>query len=250
MAFIKRNSHDPILTGDNLSYTTVGYFPTEALNRILPAGMSIPSDELMSEKYPTVKKMAGMHPFMIMISKCYQVHDLMTNYNLRPYEEIIFYFPIIYTHKGEQQLCSYAPVLYLDFFRGVIGGLYIGLRKQYHPGMKVEGTDTSRSYNIKGVLEASFQKDTTSSRKELDPFFTQMFEVPTLTVSYFNKTCFYTAKLSTTKVLDTSAVFEWNYKGSVIKNNENTFANYSEYNFTISQAMRFEDYFHPTRLPA
>jgi hypothetical protein len=46
-------------------------------------------------------------------------------------------------------------------------------------------------------------------------------------------------------VLDTSAVFEWRYKGSVIKNSEDTFANYSEYHFTTSQAMRYDAYFHP-----
>jgi hypothetical protein len=32
----------------------------------------------------------------------------------------------------------------------------------------------------------------------------------------------------------------------VIKNDENTFANYSEYRFTVSQAMRYKAYFHPT----
>ncbi len=242
---VNRNPHDPFLIGNNFSYMAVGYFPTEELKKILPQEMSIPSDQVMSEKYPTVKKIKGMHPFMIMISKCYNVHDLMTNHDLRPYEEIIFYFPVIYTHKNEQQLCSYAPVLYLDFLLGVIGGLYVGLRKQYHPKMKVEGTQTSRSYLIKDTLDASFQQTSTNSSKELDPFFAQMFKVPTVTVSYFNKTYFYTAKVSPGKVLDTSAVYEWRYKGSVLKSNENTFANYSEYSFTISQAMRYEDYFHP-----
>jgi hypothetical protein len=46
--------------------------------------------------------------------------------------------------------------------------------------------------------------------------------------------------------LDTSGVYKWYYKGCVIKNNENTFANYSEYRFTVSQAMRYKKYFHPT----
>jgi hypothetical protein len=48
------------------------------------------------------------------------------------------------------------------------------------------------------------------------------------------------------KVLDTSHEFEWNYKGSVIKSSDDTFANYSEYAFTTSQAMRYDAYFHPS----
>ena len=47
-------------------------------------------------------------------------------------------------------------------------------------------------------------------------------------------------------MLDTSYEYEWRYKGSVIKNNEDTFANYCEYCFTTSQAMGYEAYFHPT----
>jgi hypothetical protein len=60
----------------------------------------------------------------------------------------------------------------------------------------------------------------------------------------FNKTDFYTALVHPTKVFDTSAAYEWNYKGSVLKDNENTFANYCEYSFTTSHAMRYEAYFH------
>lgn len=47
------------------------------------------------------------------------------------------------------------------------------------------------------------------------------------------------------KALDTSHGYEWYYKCAVIKDNGNTFANYCEYRFTTSQAMRFDAYFHP-----
>ncbi|MBW2421890.1 MAG: hypothetical protein JRH19_25370, partial [Deltaproteobacteria bacterium] len=47
-----RTPHDAILTGNNQSYVVVGYFPKAELEKILPPEMSIPSDALMSEKYP------------------------------------------------------------------------------------------------------------------------------------------------------------------------------------------------------
>jgi len=244
-ALKEHKPHDPILTGDNLSYMAAGYFPGEELEKILPPAMSIPSDEMMAEKYPTVKKIEGMHPFLLMFSNCYHVHDVMTEIELRPYRELMFFFPVIYTHKEEQQLCSYIPVLYLEFFIGVVGGLYLGLRKEYHPKMKDLETDTSKSFIIKDILDASFEKDSTDSTRELDPFFIQIFENPTVTVSYLNRTFFYTTKVYPAKVLDTSHTYEWRYKGSVIKSNENTFASYAEYNFTTSQAMRYKAYFYP-----
>ena len=92
----------------------------------------------------------------------------------------------------------------------------------------------------------SFQRTSTDSDRELDPFFVQTFEVPAVTISYLNRTYFYTAKVYPTKVLDTSHVYEWRYKGSAIKSSEDTFANYCEYRFTTSQAMRYGAYFHPT----
>ena len=244
--FKNRTRHDPILAGNNSSYMSVGYFPREELERILPRGISIPSDEIMTREYPTVKKMEGMHPFTLMFSNCNNVHDVMTDIELRSYRELMFFIPVIYTKRNEEQLCSYVPVLYLDYLVGVIGGLYLGLRKEYHPKMKDVETDTSKSFIIKDILDVSFNKTSANSSQELDPFFTQTFKNPTVTVSYLNRTYFYTTKVYPTRVLDASPVYKWYYKGSVIKNNENTFANYSEYCFTTSPAMRYKAYFHPT----
>jgi len=186
-----------------------------------------------------------MHPFTMMFSNCRNVHDVMTEIELRPYKELMFFIPVIYTHKNEKQLCSYIPVMYLEYLLGVIGGLYLGLRKEFHPKMIDRETDTSKSFIIKDILDASFSRTSTDGSQELDPFFTQTFENPTVTVSYLNQTYFYTTNVEPTKVLDTSHVYEWHYKGSVIKSNENTFASYSEYSFTTSQAMRYKKYFHP-----
>ena len=199
----ERTPQDPILTGNNVSYMAVGYYPREELEKFLPRAMSIPSDEVMTRKYPTVKKIEGMHPFTMMFSNCNNVHDVMTEIELRSYRELFFLFPVIYTHKNQEHLCSYIPVMYLDYLLGVIGGLYLGLRKQFHPKMIDRETDTSKSFFIKDVLDVSFQRTSTNGSQELDPFFTQTFEKPTLTVSYLNRTYFYTTKVYPTRVLDT-----------------------------------------------
>jgi len=240
-----RTPHDDMLAGDNSSYIVAGHFPTQALEKLLPKGMSIPSDAVMSESYPTARKIEGMHPFMLMFSNCRNVHDVMTEIKLRPYRELMFFFPVTYKHKNEERLCSYVPVLYLEYLIGVIGGLYLGLRKEFHSKMQDIETDTSKSFVIKGILDAHFEKSPTENLKELDPFFAQTFSNPTVTASYFNQIWFYTTKAHATKVLEASAEFEWRYKGSEIKNNEETFANYAEYHFTTSQAMRYDKYFHP-----
>ena len=242
----ERTPHDPILAGNNVSYISVGYYPREELEKILPREMSIPAAEIMTKEYPTVKQMEGMHPFTMMFSNCRNVHDVMTEIELRPYKELMFFIPVIYTHKNEERLCSYIPVMYLEYLLGVVGGLYLGLRKEFHPKMKDIKTDTSESFLIEDILDVSFQQTSTNSRQELDPFFTQTLEKPTLTVSYLKRTYFYTTKVYPTRVIDASPVYKWYYKGAVIKNNENTFAHYSEYSFTTSQAMRYKAYFHPT----
>jgi len=241
----KLKLHDPFIAGKNNSYFVSGYFPTEELKKILPKTMTIPSDDMMAQEYPTIKKLNGMHPFMSIFSRCYHVHDVITQLELRPYLELLFYFPVIYSHKGQEHLCSYLPLLYLDFLIGVLGGMFLGLRKEFHPRLKYAETDTSNSFVIPDILSASFHKTSTESKQELDPFFAQIFKKPTVTVSYFKRAVLYTASVHPTKVLDVSAVYEWNYKGAVIKNNEHSFANYCEYNFTTSWAMRYKKYFHP-----
>ncbi len=245
--FLKNHKpHDVIIEGNSDTCMAVGYYPKEELEKILPKRMSIPSDAVMNEKYPTVKKIKGMHPFLLNFQKCKNVHDIMTEWELRTYREHIFFIPVVYTYEQEEQLCSYVPVLYLEFFLGVIGGLYMSLRKQFHPGMKVVDTDTSKMYHIKNILDVNCQYSATASDRELDPFFLQIFENPTVTVSYLGQTKFYTTKIYPKRVFDTSYTYEWNYKGSVIKNNENTFASYVEISWTTSHAMRYKAYFHPS----
>ena len=241
-----RTPHDDILEGNNSSYIALGYFPSDDLEKILPRGMSVPSGSLMARAYPTVKKLEGRHPFTLLFSNCRNVHDVLTEIQLRPYRELMFFLPVSYRHGNEEQLCSYVPVLYLDYLIGVIGGMYLGLRKEFHPGMKDMETETTKSFSIEGILDVSFKKDPTGAGRELDPFFVQTFVIPTVTLSYFNRINFYTTKVFPRKVLDASHEYEWRYKGSVIESSKDTFAHYAEYRFTTSQAMRYRAYFHPS----
>lgn len=246
-SFIKQNRHDPVITGIYEADMALAYFPSKEVEKFLPQAMSIPSDRIMTEKYPTVKKIEGMHPFLLQGSTGSKVRPLIYNGNFRAYQEIMFYFPVIYKHGNEEQLCSYVPVLYLEYLFGVIlGNLYFKFRKEYHPEMIIEDNDKTKNYIVKDIINVNFHRTSNKNRKELDPFFVQTFENPTVTVSYLNQTYFYhTNVFSITKVLDTSPVYEWNYKGSVIKNNKNTFGNYSEFTFTLSKVMRYKAFFHP-----
>ncbi len=244
--FRKLTPHDPLMSGDNLSYFVGGYFPKAALMKILRGGMSIPSDEVMAREFPTVKPRKGMIPFLTLYSRCSNVHEHLTELMLRPYLEINFFFPVIYTSMGEERLCSFMPVLYLDRLFHTIGGCMLGLRKEFHPKLKCTEDDTSCTFGIENILNASFSQDSVEEVEEVDPFFAQIFTKPTLTYSYFHFTDFYTTKVfNAKKVYKASADIEWNYKGAVIKSDEHTFCNFAEYSFTCSRAMSYKKYFHP-----
>jgi|GEM_PF-562870 len=240
--------HDKFMSGDNLSYFVGGYFPKVDFMKILRKGMSIPSDEIMAEAFPTVKQRKGLIPFLTLYSRCNNVREHIWDVTVCPYLEINFFFPVIYTHKGEERLCSFMPLLYLDHLFHTLGGCMLGLRKQFHRNMKFNETDTTCSFDIKNILSASFPKNSMEEVEveELDPFFAQIFTKPTLTYSYFLATDFYTTQLfNAKKVYKAAADIEWNFKGTVIKSDEHTFCNFADYSFTCSRAMSYKKYFHP-----
>ena len=238
--------HDPFVVGDNKSFLASGYFPVDGLQRILPERMSIPSDKVMDETYPSVKKVAGKHPFLLMFSNCYNVHDVATEINLRKYLELNFFFPVIYTHTdGDTHLCSFMPLLYLDYLLGVIGGLYLALRKEFHPKLTYQETETSSSFVIENIIRGDFDTPSKEVEQALDPFFVQIFKYPTLTYSYFRRYLFYTTTVTWSKAYPTAGTYEWNYKGNVLRNDENTVANYAEYHFGCSRVMNHTKYFYP-----
>jgi len=238
--------HDPFMSGDNLSYFVGGYFPKADLMKILRRGMSIPSDEIMDREFPTVKQRKGMIPFMTLYSRCNNVREHFFDVTVRPYLEINFFFPVTYWHKGEERLCAFMPLLYLDRLFHTLGGCLLGLRKEFHRNLKLKETDTLCSFGIENILSASFPENSMEEVEEIDPFFAQIFTKPTLTYSYFHRTRFYTTQVfNAKKVYKAPADIKWNYKGIVIKSDEHTFCNFAEYSFTVSQAMSYKKYFHP-----
>ena len=67
----------------------------------------------------------------------------------------MFVIPVTYN----DHICSYIPVLYLDSLMGVVGGLYYGLRKEWHPEMKVDESDVAKQWHIKNIIDASFKQE-------------------------------------------------------------------------------------------
>lgn len=243
-----RTRHDVMLRGDNSSYVALGRFPTGELERILPRGMSVPSAEVMADRYPELEAIEGMHPLVMLFSSCRNVHDVITEIELRPYRELMFFIPVTCTRGDDEHLCSYVPVLYLDYLIGVIGGLYLGLRKQFRPGMRDAEAQASRRFSIGTVLDAGFE-DLGTGCSDLNPFFARTLDNPTITRSYFGRTRFYTTTVDTTKVTDVAADVVWRFKGSEVRNDEGFPAHHVEYRFTTSQAMSYGAYFHPRRAP-
>jgi hypothetical protein len=72
----------------------------------------------------------------------------------------MFVFPIFYDKK---HMVSYPPVLYLNSSEGVAGGLYYGLRKEYHPEMKTSQTHDSKEWHIKDIINGVFTKNSTEN---------------------------------------------------------------------------------------
>ena len=68
----------------------------------------------------------------------------------------MFVFPMLYDDK---HMVSYPPVLYLNSSEGVIGGLYYGLRKEYHKEMITTQTNTSKEWHVKNIIDASFVRN-------------------------------------------------------------------------------------------
>ena len=242
------SSFEPIVAGHNSCCMAQAYFPRAALEAILPEHLAIPDDETMAKYYPETELVAGTHPFMLSFCHGSDIHDVYTNMNVPEQEEIMFVFPVIYTHDdGVMHLCSYVPVLYLDSFFGMIGGLYFGLRKEYHPGMKhAEDATGVKWWSIEGILEASFDTQADQDMEKLPHFYEQIFSNPFVTVSYpqpLSKMVFYQARVFSSIVRGASEAFYWNYKGETVRNGDRRSSVFSEYSFTMSRPMNSKKYF-------
>lgn len=239
---------DPLVVGDNTCYMVQAHFPKDALNALLPDHLTIPDDDTMTRYYPGTELKVDAHPFMLSFCHGSNIHDVFTEINVPEQEEIMFVFPVIYTHNdGDMYLCSYVPVLYLDSFAGVVGGLFFGLRKEYHPEMK-HGEDAAMSkwWDIEDIIDASFVMQTGEEMSKLPSFFEQTFANPFVTISYplpFPTMVFYQADVYPDTIRMASETFEWNYRGTTVRDSWDTWSVYSEYYFTMSQPMKARKYF-------
>lgn len=238
--------HKPFVTGKNSCYMAQAYFPKNILQRILPHSLSVPSNHILQSFYPGTPLQENSIPFMMSFCHGREIQDVWTKKSVPVQEEIMFVFPVIYRQNATHKyLCSYVPVLYLDSLLGVIGGLYFGLRKEYHPNMEVQETSSGKSWIIDNILEANFEKTSLHS-VAMPSFFTEIFNRPFVTNSYptpLSTTVFYEAQVKPILVNEARTNFHWNYKKEKIISDANTEAIFSDYTFTMSTPLNGKKYF-------
>lgn len=224
------------------------YFPRSLLETILPGHLSIPDDETMSRYYPETELRTDGLPFLLSFCHGSGIHDVHTKVNVPDQQEIMCVLPVTYTHgDGSRYLGSYVPVLYLDSLLGVLGGLYFGLRKEFHRGMQHgESAGNSRWWRVENIIDASFEAQVDEDEDKLPQFYEQMFCNPFITVSYplpLTKMRFYQARVSPTIVRAARQTFYWNYKGETVRNTDSGSAVFTEYSFSMSRPMSNKKFF-------
>jgi hypothetical protein len=241
------------VAGRNRCYMAQGYFPKRQLENLLPESMSIPDNSVIQAFYPETKLQQDTHPFMLSFCHGSGVHDVFTKINVPEQEEIMFVIPVLFKNEqGEVGLFSYVPVLYLDSFMGVVGGLYFGLRKEYHPGLEAVETPASKRWHIDGLIDASFKMKNNGKQSEMPQFIEQIFTSPFVSMSYpvpFSRTIIYQARIFPELVADATATFHWQYEGVTIESTDDTWGVYSEYRFDMSFSTSSEKYFEGLSQP-
>ncbi len=235
------------LEGNNDCYMMQAYFPKAILKEILPKDLELPKDVDMKLYYPETELKEGFHPFIASFCHGSDIHDVLTKQSVPEQEELMFLFPVVYTHDdGTKYMCSYSPVLYLDSRLGVAGGLYYGLRKEYRSDMEYgRPSETSKWWRIENILEASF-KQKGEELSDLPHFFKQILSTPFVTISYpqpIPRMVFYQSKVYPETVREADGLFRWNYKDAEISHENDVLSAYSKYFFTMSKPMNGKDFF-------
>ena len=239
---------DTLVVGKNNCYMIQAYFPKDELSALLPRRLTIPDDDIMAEYYPKTELKKDAHPFMMSFCHGSDIHDVHTKMRVPEQEELMFLFPVMYKHRnGEHHLCSYSPVLYLDSFMGVMGGLIYGLRKEFRPRMEHgETTNVSGWWHLDGVIEASFKTRPDGELTEMPNFYAQTFENPFVTMSYplpRAKLVFYQSIVEQGETRIADEEFYWNYKGTTVIKSESTKSVYANYSFSMSWPMKAKRFF-------
>lgn len=240
---------ETLVVGKNNCYMIQAYFPKHKLSSLLPDRLTIPRDDIMAEYYPDTELKRNEHPFMMSFCHGSDIHDVQTKRRVPDQEELMFLFPVMYEHDdGRKYLCSYSPVLYLDSFLGVVGGLIYGLRKEFHPKMKhSETTNVSGWWRLKGIIEASFETQPGGELAEMPNFYAQTFENPFVTLSYplpRRKMVFYQSTVEPGETQVASEKFYWNYKGTRVRKSDSTKSVYANYSFSMSWPMNAKQFFN------
>jgi len=237
----------PFVVGENNCQLIQAYFPKDALEELLPNQLSIPNDVTMAKYYPDTLLKPEAHPFLMAFCHGSKIHDVDTNMYVPEQEEVMFMFPVVTRNDNlDYHLCSYVPVLYLDSFIGVLGGLVFGLRKEYHPAMKHGKSKAARFWRLEGTFNASFEiQHENGDLEQLPHFMEQTYLNPFVTVSYpmpFAKTAFYHARVYPRTIISTTEEFHWNYKGTVVSQSDDTQSVYVDYGFTMSKPMTAREF--------
>jgi hypothetical protein len=238
----------PFVGGDNDCFMIQAYFPREALQEMLPPGLTIPDASVMEASFPDVAFRAESHPFMLSFCHGSNIHDVLTRLDVPVQEEIMFVFPVEYTDDaGHAHLCSYVPVLYLDSLVGVLGGLFFGLRKEWHAYLQHgQEDDGNRWWSISELVDASFELQPGDEAARLPHFMEQTFANPFVTLSYpqpVPRLLFYQARIYPDAVRRASAAFYWHYRGTTISEHEGTSSVQADYHFTMSLPETGSKYF-------
>lgn len=191
-----------------------------------------------------------------MISFCRgkNIHDVHTEFNVPEQEEIMVVIPVLYKDQksGTSNICSFIPVLYLDSLVGVVGGLFFGLRKEYHPSSSnmlggwfktATRPEGGKSWHVKDVIRASLSRKKNATTIEMPQFIAKLFELPFVTISYFGTHIAYKAAVHPTIVQPAELSLEhdylsWTYKGATISTTDTTTSVFANYNFAMSRSVR------------
>mmetsp|Transcript_24356 Transcript_24356/g.41684 ORF Transcript_24356/g.41684 Transcript_24356/m.41684 type:complete len:306 (+) Transcript_24356:163-1080(+) len=245
----------PLVVGDNICYMAIGYMEESKMQLLLPASLTLIPLNAREEMFGLKSKRTQQddHMYPILLSFCHgkDIHDIFSEVNVPEQEEIMIVIPALYKNKssGNTHVCSFLPVLYLDSILGVLGGVVsYGMRKQYHPSSGIGGwfevaeeKNDNKMWHIKNVIHSNFTHQPSSKQMaQLPKFFSAVFRLPFITVSYFGKYFSYHAEIQTKTIHKAVAKdLSWIYKGAAVTTAINSV--YVEYTFAMSDALNAEE---------
>ncbi len=247
-----------VLTANNYCYMTRAYIPKDELNAKLPARVSIPSDAEMKEYFPDTPLKDDAHPIMISVCRGTELADVYIGNLLPEQEETMILVPVIYSYPWPfnwiKHMAAFVPVLYLDTEEGVAGGDFYGLRKEYHPEITTEVTNTTKISDMAGNeqwpddLYVEYEQ-TGENLDGLDNFFEQLFLMAYSSLSYNNRYKFMRVGVFPREVRKANEFVEWTWDGTSITDSYDMMSQFADYFYTASWPMTAHRAFYKTSSP-